>query len=80
MNACREKVGTYAGYYRHVYWKEKPCTPCRKAHSQYSVKVPTAILAMLYLNAPIEVQKQVESRMNKKTLDKIVSYYDGCEA
>ncbi len=29
--------GSQSGYRKHIYWKEKPCKACRKAHSAYVV-------------------------------------------
>ena len=81
------ECGTIAGYHTHIRWKEKTCDSCRLAAAAYErdraaarrkkfIQIERALVAELYLNAPISLQERLERELGRKKVDEMVEVFD----
>ncbi|QMU22522.1 hypothetical protein [Gordonia rubripertincta] len=83
--------GTKRGYEDHRSAKEIACEPCRLAHNrdqkartirsgrQDSIRVPVALLAELYLSAPLDIQTRADGELGVEVCDALVDIHDAIE-
>jgi len=89
------RCGTHAGYRKHRRNNEPTCDECRRFKADYArergynrakvrpttqaVYVPKLLLAEMYLNAPIELQKRIDRALGQRRMDQLVELYDAQE-